>query len=64
MDEVFHTVSDAKCVDDVVFLTGCHAHFLTDVLHVDLQHLDTPLSEYPQTARIQASNFSVPKRAW
>ena len=31
-----HTVSDAKLIDDVVLLAGCHTHFLADVLHVDL----------------------------
>ena len=38
-----HTVSDAKLVDDVAFFAGRHAHFLADVLHVDLQLLDAAI---------------------
>lgn len=38
-----HTVSDAKLVDDVALFAGCHAHFLVDVLHVDLQLLDAAI---------------------
>lgn len=38
-----HTVSDAKLVDDVALFAGCHAHFLADVLHVDLQLLDAAI---------------------
>ena len=31
-----HTVSNAKLIDDVAFFAGRHAHFLADILHVDL----------------------------
>ena len=42
-----HTVSDAKLVDDVALFTGCHAHFLADILHVDLQFLDAAIARIP-----------------
>ena len=35
-----HTVSDAKLIDDIALFAGRYAHFLADVLHVDLQLLD------------------------
>ena len=38
-----HPVSDAKLIDDVALFTGRHAHFLADVLHVDLQLLDAAI---------------------
>ena len=31
-----HTVSNAKLIDDVALFAGRHAHFLADILHVDL----------------------------
>ena len=34
---------DAKLIDDVALFTGRHAHFLADVLHVDLQLLDAAI---------------------
>ena len=42
-----HTVSDAKLVDDVALFTGRHAHFLADVLHIDLQLLDATIVRIP-----------------
>lgn len=38
-----HPVADAKLIDDVALFTGRHAHFLADVLHVDLQLLDAAI---------------------
>ena len=38
-----HTVSDAKLIDDIALFAGRHAHFLADVLHVDLQLLDATM---------------------
>ena len=31
-----HTAADAKLIDDVALFAGRHAHFLADILHVDL----------------------------
>ena len=38
-----HTVSDAKLIDDIALFAGRHAHFLADVLHIDLQLLDAAI---------------------
>lgn len=42
-----HPVSDAKLIDDVALFTRRHAHFLADVLHVDLQLLDAAIVRIP-----------------
>ena len=42
-----HTVSDAKLIDDIALFAGRHAHFLADVLHVDLQLLDAAVVRIP-----------------
>ena len=42
-----HPVSDAKLIDDVALFTGRHAHFLADVLHVDLQLLNAAIVGIP-----------------
>ena len=31
-----HTIADAKLIDDIALFTGGYAHFLSDILHVDL----------------------------
>lgn len=31
-----HAIADAKLIDDIAFFTRCYAHFLSDILHVDL----------------------------
>lgn len=42
-----HPVSDAKLIDDVALFAGRHAHFLADVLHIDLQLLDAAIVGIP-----------------
>ena len=31
-----HAIADAKLIDDIALFTGGYAHFLSDILHVDL----------------------------
>ena len=31
-----HTIADTKLIDDIALFTRCYAHFLSDILHVDL----------------------------
>ncbi len=31
-----HAIADAKLIDDIALFTRCYAHFLSDILHVDL----------------------------
>ena len=38
-----HAIADAKLIDDIALFAGGYAHFLSDILHVDLQLLDASI---------------------